>query len=94
VTFFWGKTRSTRRALQKYEKQVRGRKVVVRDGGGGGHGRPVARLRAPQDPLDAANSLGNCLHGHKKTRCQGFTGCSLGGQTGRTGKLAKGEGRS
>ena len=35
VTFFWGKTRSARRALQKYEKQVRGRKVVVRDGGGG-----------------------------------------------------------
>jgi hypothetical protein len=30
------------------------------------HGRPVARLRAPQDPVVAANSLGNCLHDHKK----------------------------
>ncbi len=24
------------------------------------HGRPVARLRAPQDPVVAANSLGTC----------------------------------
>jgi hypothetical protein len=93
VTFFWGKTRSARRALQKYEKQVRGRKVVVRDGGGG-HGRPVARLRAPQDPVVAANSLGNCLHCHKTTRCQGIRGGVLGGQAVRTGKLATRERRS
>ncbi len=52
----------------------------------GGHGRPVARLRAPQDPVVAANSLGNCLHCRKNTRCQVFRGGVLGGQTVRTGK--------
>jgi hypothetical protein len=67
VTFFGGRTRSTQRTLHKEEKQVRGRKAVVRDGVGD-HGGPVARLHAAQAPVIAANSLSNCLHDHQKQK--------------------------
>jgi hypothetical protein len=67
VTFFGGKTRSMQRTLHKEEKQVRGRKDRVRDGVGD-HGRPIARLRAAQDPVITANSLSNCFHDHQKQK--------------------------
>ena len=67
VTLFGGKTRSTQRTLHKEEKQVRGRKDVVRDSVGY-HGRPVARLRAAQDAVITANSLSNCFHDHQKQK--------------------------
>ena len=68
VTFFGGRTRSTQRVLHKEEKQVIGRKAVIRDGVGD-HRRPVTRLcAAQQDPVIAANSLSNCRHDHQKQK--------------------------
>ncbi len=67
VTFFGGRTRSTQRVLHKEEKQVIGRKAVIRDGVGD-HRRPVTRLRTAQDPVIAANSLSNCRHDHQKQK--------------------------
>jgi hypothetical protein len=73
VTFFGSRKRSTHRVLHKEQKKVKGSKVVVGDGRRD-HRRPVARLCAPKGPLVAAKSVGEHLHDHKKTRCQGFRG--------------------
>jgi hypothetical protein len=73
------RTRSTQRTLHKEENQVRGRKVVVREVmEGGDHGRSVARLHTPQDPVVDVNSLGNCLHDHKIKGVKGLEYCFWG----------------
>ena len=50
--------------LQKEEKQVRESEVLVGDGVWD-HRGPVARLRAPKDPLVVAKSLCKRLDDHK-----------------------------
>jgi hypothetical protein len=93
TTFLGEQKRWAHRVLPNEEKQVRGREVVVRHGGGN-RGLPLARHGAPQDTVALANSSRICLDEHKTKGVKGGEKAFWGGQTWWKEKLAMGEERS
>ena len=62
---------STHRVLEKKGLFLTKKRIIVVRDGGRDHRRPVARLRAPQDPVVAAKSSGKRHDDHKKMKKQG-----------------------
>jgi hypothetical protein len=92
TTFFGEQKRWAHRVLPKEEKQVRGREVVVRHGGGG-RGLPLARHGAPQDTVVLANSSRICLEEHKKKSVKGGDKAFWGGADMVEKKVCDGRGK-
>ncbi len=84
--------RSVQRNLEKEEKKVRTRKVVVRYDMGD-KGLPVRGPCTPEDPLIHPKlSFLECLQHLPKNRCQGFKGVVWSGHTCSVGSLSMKEG--
>ena len=96
-TFLQRPKRSVHRNLEKEDKEVRTRKVVVRYVVGD-KGLPVRGRCTPGDPLLPKLSFQTCLQHLQKNRCHGFKGgawsshtCSVGSLGMREGSPWKGE---
>ena len=90
-TFLCTQKRSVHRNLEKEEKEVRTRKVVVRYDVGD-KGLPVRGRCTPGDPLIPKLSFLECLQHLPKNRCQGFKGGVWSGHTCSVGSLGMKEG--